>query len=343
MAHPAERTNHDEAALPPDPVVDASRMSFGDHLDELRSCLVRALLGVGLGTVLALYFGREILEIVFRPLLLVQYANGLQPRVQVLSPTGAFTTYLRLAFLSGLVLTMPWVLHQGWRFVSAGLYARERRFVRRLLPASMVLFSMGVLFLYFVVLPLVLHFFINFNKRFNVPELAPAGIQRLLLAEDKPAAVPTSAIDLAKVPVLETPPPNPQIGDAWVDGGTRRLCIQSAAGVLSAPLETGTGGSLHSEFALDYYISFVLMLALGFGLAFQTPIVVFFLAWSGLLPAAAMARGRRYVLFAVVALAAVMTPPDVISQLLLAGPMYALFELGLLVAKRVSEPASDEP
>ena len=75
------------------------------------------------------------------------------------------------------------------------------------------------------------------------------------------------------------------------------------------------------------------MLALGFGVAFQMPIVVYFLARTKIVPLAVMAKGRRYVLLGIVVAAAIMTPPDVISQLLLAGPMYALFEVGLLAAR----------
>ena len=97
---------------------------------------------------------------------------------------------------------------------------------------------------------------------------------------------------------------------------------------------------MHSQFALDYYISFVLMLALAFGIAFETPIVVFFLSWSGLVPTAKMARGRRYVVLGVIITSAMLTPPDVISQLLLAGPMYLLFEIGLLVARATERKAT---
>ena len=73
--------------------------------------------------------------------------------------------------------------------------------------------------------------------------------------------------------------------------------------------------------------------------------VVFFLAWTGLMTTETMARGRRYVLLGAVILAAVLTPPDVISQCLLAGPMYLLFELGLLagrVVERRSKRLNDE-
>ena len=90
---------------------------------------------------------------------------------------------------------------------------------------------------------------------------------------------------------------------------------------------------MQSQFAIDYYVSFVLVLALAFGIAFETPIVVLFLAWSRLVSTRTMARGRRYVLLGTVVVAAVLTPPDIISQLLLALPIYLLFELGLLVAR----------
>jgi sec-independent protein translocase protein TatC len=99
---------------------------------------------------------------------------------------------------------------------------------------------------------------------------------------------------------------------------------------------------MHSQFALDFYISFVLTLALAFGIAFETPIVVFFLSWTKLVPTAKMAAGRRYVLLAVVVTAAILTPPDVISQLLLAGPMYLLFELGLVIARIIERRPSPQ-
>ena len=85
-------------------------MSFGDHLEELRSCLVRALLGVVAATIFALIFGKEILNFICLPLLIVQYVNKLPPQLQVLAPAAGFTAYLKIGLLSGLILAMPWVL-----------------------------------------------------------------------------------------------------------------------------------------------------------------------------------------------------------------------------------------
>lgn len=319
-----------------DPFLSA-RMSFGDHLEELRACLIRALVGIALCAGVTLYFGREILHILYHPLLVVQFANGLQPQLQVLSPTGAFSAYLKIGLFSGLIVAMPWVLYQGWTFVASGLYPRERRFVRRLIPISGVLFAVGVLFLYYIVLPIVLHFFIGFNEAFRTSDLTPTGLGGLLLPATATVAEEAGATP-ARVPILKADPKEPAVGAMWVNAATRRLNVQTMDGLWSTPLDRSeSSGPLHSQFALDYYLSFVLMLGLAFGLAFESPLVVLFLAWSGLVSVEAMAGARRYVLLAVIVIAAVITPPDVISQMLLAVPMYGLFEAGLVAARMLTK------
>lgn len=320
-------------------VLKTSRMSFGDHLDELRTRIIRGLIGVVIGTIFSLVFGREILEIIYRPLLKVQYANGLSPGLQALSPTAAFSSYLKIGILSGLIITMPWVLYQVWRFVTPGLYRQERRFVRLLIPTSLGLFVLGVLFLYAIVLPIVLQFFISFNNAFGTPDLTPTAFQKLLLPSPQPQSPATNVSEPMQLPILQEDPPDPKSGDVWVNKLRRRLVVKTDSGVLSIPLEPGAVSTpMQSQFAIDFYVSFVLMLALAFGIAFETPIVVFFLAWSGIVTRAAMVRSRRYVLLGVVMAAAILTPPDPLSQMLLAVPMYVLFELGLLAARLAKRP-----
>ena len=125
-----------------------------------------------LAAVVCLVFGKQILGFLCQPLLFVQAVNDLQPRLQTLAPTTAFVAYLKIGFLSGLILAGPWAIFQIWRFVSLGLYPHERRFARLLAPASMGLFLAGVLFLYYIVLPIVLQFFIavrnNYGTRKNL-------------------------------------------------------------------------------------------------------------------------------------------------------------------------------
>ncbi len=311
-------------------------MSFGDHLEELRTCVIRGFVGALVGMIVSLIFGKKILALIYQPLLIVQYRNGLTPQLQVLSPTAAFTAYLKIGVLFGLIISMPWLIHQIWRFVATGLYPHERRFVRMLVPASMGLFAVGVLFLYFIVLPVVLHFFVRFNQSFAAHDLTPTPFQSLLLPTPETPEPPADLTERLKLPILTDDPRNPEDGDAWVNATTRRFAYKHSTGIWSIPFERGTTpNTMQSQFAIDFYVSFVLMLALAFGIAFETPIVVFFLAWTGIMSTAAMTRGRRYVVLGTVIAAAMLTPPDVISQLLLAGPMYLLFEAGILVARLV--------
>jgi len=325
---------HYSDAIPRDDSIETTRMSFGDHLDELRHCLVRALIGVALAAVFTFIFGKEILEIIFRPLWTVQVANGLQPNLQVLAPTDAFMAYMKVSALSAVILSMPWLLHQLWRFVAAGLYSRERRFVKSLVWSSSGLFMVGVLFLYYIVLPIVLQFFITFNRAFGIADLPlPAP---LAMNETIEAADPTP------LAVRYDDPTDTKPGDAWVNALTRRLMFKTADGVLSVPLEPGsTSPAMQSQFAVDQYISFVLMLALAFGIAFETPVVVCFLAWTGIITTATMAGGRRYVVLGTIIASAVMTPSaDILNQMLLAVPIYVLFEAGLWVARRTERRRS---
>jgi len=317
-------------------------MSFGDHLEELRLRLIFSLLGVAATTAVCFYFGKSILEFICRPLLYVQYRNGLAPNIQVLAPTAAFTAYLKIAILSGLILGMPWVLYQIWRFVASGLYPHERRFARTLAPASIGLFVVGVLFLYYIVLPIVLNFLINFNRGFDIPSLTPSMLQNVLLhgTVPEPAVVNTAEPGLT-VPVVNADPKNPPPGSIWFNTASRRLVVQGQSSIWSTRMERGGAGAvMESQFAIDFYISFVLMLALAFGIAFETPIVVFFLAWSGLVSTATMTGARRYVFLGTFILGAVLTPPDVLSQVMLAVPMYLLFELGILAARMVERKSS---
>jgi sec-independent protein translocase protein TatC len=324
-------------------------MSFGDHLEELRGTLIRSLVGVGLGTVICLVFGKQILVFLCRPLYAVQQLNHLPMELQALAPTAAFVAYLKVAFLTGLIVSMPWVLYQLWSFVESGLYSHERRFVLRLGPVSVALFIIGVLFLYYIVLPIVLHFFVTFNRGFSVSDLRPNPLQRALLSPDPqpPDAQPPVVLPEGPgVPSVNEDPKDPPVGAMWLNQQAGQLRIRTADGVMSAevrPVEAYSG--VRSQFAIDFYVSFVLMLALAFGVAFELPVVIFFLALTGIMPPSTMSRYRRHAILAIVITAAILTPPDVISQVLLAIPMYVLFEIGLYFARSAerSHSRADKP
>jgi len=300
-------------------------MSLGDHLEELRARLILAILGLVIGSVIALIFGTHILRFIEGPynrtmgkrlqdtevprmqsevlgfldlfstdltekLATDPNAPPIDPnrvdfirdvsvkalkawteqtygardgkklpddaRLKVISIPEAFSAYMKIAFISGLILTCPWVFYQLWMFVAAGLYAHERRYVRQAVPFSAALFIIGALFFLFVVAPLTLKFFLAFNDIVGVA----------------------------------------------------------------------------ANWTLEKYISFVTILMLVFGLAFQTPIAIFILVRTGLVPVETLRRIRKYVILVTVIVAAVVTPPDVISQIALAIPLYALYETGILLA-----------
>jgi len=229
-------------------------MSLGDHLEELRMRLIRALLGLIVGTVICLFVCSKIIALIERPYVHVMGEDAI---LQTLSPADGFISYIKIALVSGLILSSPWVFYHIWMFVAAGLYSHEKRYVHLATPFSAVLFVTGALFFVLVVAPLTLKFLVGFNKN--------------------------------------------MLG-------------------------------VSSNFTFANYISFITMLMLVFGVAFQTPIAIFFLNKTGLVSIEGLRRSRKYVLLGIFIVAAMATPPDPISQVTLAVPLYALFELGILLS-----------
>ncbi len=138
------------------------RMTLGEHLDELRRRLLRAVLGVVAGMVVCFFLGEYIFQILFLPLAVA--TGGRPPNLYFRSLPEAFSTYLRVSLIAGAVLASPYALYQMWLFIAAGLYRRERQAVRRYLLPSVVLFILGVAFFLFVVAPLVTGFFLHFAQ-----------------------------------------------------------------------------------------------------------------------------------------------------------------------------------
>jgi len=316
--------------------VDAVRMSFGDHLEELRSRLIRALLGVAVCAVGGLFFAKELLAWILQPALVVLRARGQEAVLQVLSPPDTFIIYLKVGLLSGVIIATPWVLHQIWQFVASGLYAHERRFVRTFAPVSVVLFGAGVLFMYFLVLPVVLIFFVGFSMGIPMPRTQPSWLQRLMIPSEAPTSQPASVPEPMAIPLVSQPPEDAAPGDVWFDTSTDRLQLMTADGIRSLPMRVAdTPNPVRSEFGLNFYVSFVLSLALAFGLAFELPVAVVFLVLTRIVPVALFSRSRRYVIFGIFVAAAILTPPDVVSQILLAIPMLLLFEGGLFFGRMI--------
>lgn len=341
----------DEEAIPD--YMEATRMSFGDHLEELRLRLLWALAGLVVAAVGGFLFAKPILSILFQPLFAVQQKHGLPIQIQALAPQAGFAVYMKVGLLSGVIVAIPWMLYHLWKFVASGLYPQEQRFVWRFLPASAGLFIVGVLFFYFLALPTILNFLVAFNKSFIADYAGMSGFQRMLLGEQEPShigehdATRHSEANLPlmpNIPLLDHNPISPRPGDIWLNTTTRHLNVKGDGAIWSVPVVMGEQrATIASQFSVDAYTSFVLMLALAFGIAFQLPIVVLFLAWSGLVSIAVLSRSRRGVFLGIFISAAVITPTsDLISLLLLAIPMYGLFELGMVLARAIEKRRQHE-
>jgi len=231
------------------------RMTLGEHLDELRRRLLWALAGLAVGMGVAMFFGRELLEALQFPYIRVMTQLGRVARLRVLNAAGGFVMYLRVTLLAGLLLAAPWIVYQFWRFVSAGLYRRERRVVLWAVPLSTGLFLAGAMFYLFVVSVPMMHFFLRFNDYLG----------------------------------------------------------------------------LDSDLTLPNHIAMMVNMMLVFGIAFQMPVVVAMLGWMGLVTARSLGRYRRHVIVGLLIFAALLTSPSPVDQVLLAVPMWLLFELGVLL------------
>jgi len=227
--------------------------SLIDHLIELRSRLLRAVLGLGIVLLALLPFSRDVYTLLAGPLV-SQLPDG--QSLIAINPAGAFFAPLRLTFFSAVFFTMPWLLYQLWAFIAPGLYAREKRLALPLLGSSVALFYIGCAFAWFLVLPTVFHFLTIFR-----PEV---------------------------------------------------VAITPDAGI---------------------YLNFVLAIFFAFGVCFELPVAMVIVVLLGWISPQQLREGRSYAVVGIFIIAAILTPPDVISQLLLAIPMCGLYELGIHAAR----------
>lgn len=299
-------------------------MPFGEHLEELRRRLIYALVGIIPLFMLALAVGKPVLLYLMEPAQEALRSANLPGKFQQTGPIEFFYAYVRVSFILTILAGAPWVLWQLWLFVSPGLYPNEKRFAYLLAPFSALLTIVGVAFMYYVMLPVVLIFFINFGS------VGPAGYDAAAVAP-----VPEGIV-LPVIPVLEADPPDPQPGTVWINGPLKELRAfmgerDGAPLILSSPL-VGTGPVMQ-QYRVSEYVGMILSFALAFAVAFQMPVVVLLLGWAGIIQPTVLVQYRRYAIMVCAVLGAVLTPADPLSMLLLAGPLYALYELGLAMLR----------
>jgi len=320
---------------------DAAAMSFGDHLEELRSRVIKALIVPIPLAVVTYAISGEILQWLILPLERALRAANLPEQLQVLSPAEALLTQIKISLIAALILAAPWVFWQLWQFIRPGLYAQERRFVYFLVPGSAFMTAAGVALLYFVMLPLVLMVLVNFGTVLD-DEL---DLQSLKVATSQTTDVgaETDAPPPARIPLLNVPPAEPKVGDMWLTqdndlmivvpgergGGDQTTGAAPPLSIRRIPLPRSA--SIAQQFQLSTYVSFVLILALGMAIAFQTPLVMLLLGWLDLVRVDWLRRNRRYALFGAAVLGAILTPADPWSMVAMMAPLYLLYELGIIL------------
>lgn len=145
------------------------RMSFLEHLEELRSRILKALAGVGVAFVFSLFFQDNLWLAVSDPAVTALRSLGFQDKLVFITPMEAFMTlWVKLPMLASVFLASPWILYQVWAFISPGLYRRERRWAVPFIMSSAGLFITGGLFGYFIAFRYGLTFLLGIGKNINV-------------------------------------------------------------------------------------------------------------------------------------------------------------------------------
>ena len=193
-----ELTDPDETEL------DGGRMSFLEHLDELRHRLIASLVGISIGCVIAFIFlDRWIFPFIMTPMQQMLPGSG---KLITTEASEFFMLWLKVGFLSGLLIAMPFILYQVWLFVAPGLYSHEKRFAVPFVVFSSIFFFAGAIFSHYVAFPVTWRFFIDFTADFVefMPRTGPAFALyvKMLLAFGVVFQMPVLVFALARMGVV---------------------------------------------------------------------------------------------------------------------------------------------
>jgi sec-independent protein translocase protein TatC len=319
-------------------------MPLGAHLEELRKRLIWAIGGLVPVLGVSLAFGAEILNFLVQPVEKALVDQGFPGTLVSISPAEAFSTYMKVGLIATVIVGLPWVLFQLWKFVAPGLYPSERRYVYFIVPLSSTLMIGSMVFLYTMVLPIVLAFFVNFGATLGVRNPATAD--------------PAPGILFPQAPILGVDPVSPKPGDLWINTELHaiRVCVGEKEGVPEvASIKLTREAGIRPEYRVNEYIDLLQTLTIAFAVGFQTPVFVLLLGWAGFVTPQFLSAYRKHALFITAIVAALLTPGDVSTMFLLWVPLFLLYELGGLLlrlfpserlarsAKKTPNPEDDNP
>ncbi len=254
-------------------------MTFLEHLEELRWHLMRAIAAVIIFAILAFVFHRIIFdEIIIAPKNPNFFTNrklcelGQMVDVQKLcintkpfqliniKMAGQFTTHIIVSLFAGLLIAFPYVMFEFWRFVNPALYSNEKKHTKGAVFSTSSLFILGVLFGYYLIVPLSVHF----------------------------------------------------LGSYYVSD------------------------QVSNQINLKSYISTVTSVCFASGIIFELPVLVFFLSKIGIITPEFLRKYRKHSIIVILALSAIITPPDIFSQVLVCFPLIILYEISIFISKRIT-------
>jgi sec-independent protein translocase protein TatC len=148
----------------PEPENESGKMSFLEHLDELRKRLVHIAVYISVGFLACWFLAKRIYDFLAIP---ITSALPEGAKLAFTKPTDPFIIYMKVAFLAGIFLTLPLTLYEVWKFIAPGLYRKEKKYVIPFLTFSMLLFVAGAAFCYYIVLPPTFKFLIELGSSFT--------------------------------------------------------------------------------------------------------------------------------------------------------------------------------
>ncbi len=248
-----DRDPDDSTSLFGDDDDAAGKMSFLEHLDELRKRLIYSVISLCVGCAIAYIFINRIVDFIMLPLVHMLPGGN---KLMFTNGPDVFMLYLKMGFIAGIFFSCPLILWQVWKFIAPGLYTHEKKFAIPFVLLSTVFFVVGGLFSHYVAFPWTWKFFIGFSNDYLVFM--------------------------------------PKIDEAF---------------------------SLYSK------------MLLGFGIIFEMPTLVFFLARMGVVTAGFLLRYFKYAVLIIFIVAAVVSPgTDMMSQLIMAVPMLGLYAISIVIA-----------
>ena len=240
----------------------ADNNSFTSHFIELRSRLLNSLIFIFVIFIISYVFAEHLYNFLVEPYSKAVRDEGGQRRLIFTALHETFITYIKVAFFSAIFIGSPVLLIQIYKFIAPGLYKNEKQALLPYLISTPILFLLGGLLVYYLVMPLAIKFFLSFETL----------------------------------------------------GSNTTLPIQLEAKV-------------------NEYLSLIMRLIFAFGISFQLPILLNLLARIGVVNSNYLKTRRRYVIVIIFAIAAILTPPDPITQVGLAIPLLLLYELSIFTVK----------